>query len=429
MTHQPIRPALNFAHATVLQDWFLPMTRALEKVRFSDAALSALPTQEFILSGCLRQLLGSRSLRDYLQTLFHQDANLTAPPIARSTWADALASESRCRILRDALSHLVVHAQENLHDRLAHVVGLANREVIATDATYLSESSHYAPVYPQEGGTDNQKGHMVLSHYDLRKGIPLSGAVRTQSLGEMRVLKEVAAQSLSCLRRRGAIHVVDRAFIDGRFWDDRFKLDACSVITRMKSVLKYTVGKDHTVLTCPSNDGVLFDQQIALQSSQGTWRLIGFRGPDGEQYEYLTNDLSLLPGVVAFLYHRRWDKEKYYDSFKNDLAATQAWGKAAQAIEQQSLLGMVTVILTTLFLQRRQLELKRTEPDSTQKFKHGAKQNRHDQSALGVMLRATWIHLSKITRQVWRFLKNCFSYKHDPALYQRQLAPLLRQYL
>lgn len=37
-----------------------------------------------------------------------------------------------------------------------------------------------------------------------------------------------------------AIHVVDRAFIDGRFWDQQFKLYRSTVITRMKSVLKYT---------------------------------------------------------------------------------------------------------------------------------------------------------------------------------------------
>ena len=74
------RPRFDFAQATVLQDWFFPMTCALDRVRFSDAALSALPMAAFILSGCLRQLLGARSLRDYLQTLFHLDASLTLPP-------------------------------------------------------------------------------------------------------------------------------------------------------------------------------------------------------------------------------------------------------------------------------------------------------------------------------------------------------------
>jgi hypothetical protein len=43
--------------------------------------------------------------------------------------------------------------------------------------------------------------------------------------------------------------------------------------------------------------------------------------------------------------------------------------------------------------------------------------------------RAFYARLSKITRQVWRFLKNCFHQKHSLLLYQRQLKPLLQRYL
>ena len=49
------------------------------------------------------------------------------------------------------------------------------------------------------------------------------------------------------------------------------------------------------------------------------WRLIGFEHPDGSFYEYLTNDLCLEPGVVAFLYLRRWDEEKLFDDIKTIL--------------------------------------------------------------------------------------------------------------
>lgn len=423
------RRRLKFADATVLQDWFAPMSRALDGVRFSDAQLSALPMGSFILSGCLRQLLDARSLRDFLQTLFHQDASLSLPPFARSTWADALASPTRARVLCEALGGLVTQAQSLLPDRLALVPGLGKRSVIATDATYLAESSHYGAVYPREGGQDNKKGHMVLSHYDVRKGIPLCATTQTQSFGEMRVLKTAAAQEQSCLRTRNAIHVVDRAFIDGTFWDQHLQRYRSTMITRMKSSLLYTLTKENEVLACTSNQGVLFDRQISLNCSKEAWRLIGFRAPDGIDYEYLTNDLGLLAGVVAFLYHRRWDKEKYYDSFKNDLAGTQAWGKSANAIEQQALMGMVTVILTQLFLQRRQQDLERSTPDSTQQAKHKAKQKQHSESSLGIALRASWMHLSKITRQLWRFLRNCFAYAHEPALYRRQLEPLLRGYI
>ena len=87
---------------------------------------------------------------------------------------------------------------------------------------------------------DNQKGHMLLSHFDVRHGITLTVTTETRSLGEMRVLKREESNGLNWLRTKRAIHVVDRAFIDGRFWDQRFKLYGSTVITRMKSVLKYS---------------------------------------------------------------------------------------------------------------------------------------------------------------------------------------------
>lgn len=419
-----------FTSGTVLEEWFSPMAKVLDKCRFSDAPFKALPIMPFILSGCLRQILASHSLREYVQTLFHLDTERTQTPVARSTWSDALASGKRRDVLREAVALLVELARTTLPDRLSHVEGIGSREVIATDATYQTESAHYAPNYPNVGGgEDNQKGHMLLSHFDVRHGIALTVTTETRSLGEMRVLKREESKGLNWLRTKRAIHVVDRAFMDGLFWDQRFKLYASTVITRMKSVLKYSLVKENPVAINDSNEGVLYDSSVTLQSSRGQWRLIGFRSPEGICYEYLTNDQELLPGVVAFLYHRRWDKEKYYDCFKNDLAGSKAWGKSPAAIEQQALLGIVTSILTRLFLIRRQADLALAQPDATQNKKHQKKRASYSQSDKGVSLRALWQNLSKISRQVWRFLKNCFSYQHEQGLYARQLEPLLRCYL
>ena len=113
---------------------------------------------------------------------------------------------------------LVELARNTLPDWLAHAEGIGSREVIATDATYQSESAHYAPRYPKlDGGDDNQKGYVLLSHFDVRHGIALDVTTETRSLGEMRVLKREESNGLTGLRMKRAIHLVDRAFIDGRF--------------------------------------------------------------------------------------------------------------------------------------------------------------------------------------------------------------------
>ncbi|NOY72297.1 MAG: transposase [Gammaproteobacteria bacterium] len=241
---------------------------------------------------------------------------------------------------------------------------------------------------------------MMLSHFDLRAGIPLAATIQTQSMGEILVFKQDELAANSWLRVRNAIHVVDRAFIDTRYWNQRFRTYRSTVITRMKSMMTLNQGDVH-------------------------WRLVGFLCPDGEEYEYLINDLTLEPGVIAFLYHRRWDKEKYYDTFKNDLAGAKAWGKSPIAIEQQALMGIATVLLTRLFLQRRQKDLQLEKPDSTQDRKHQIKQDQTYFSSVGIAYRAFWTQLSKITKQVWRFLKSCFLQEHRLAFYQRQLKPLL----
>jgi hypothetical protein len=124
-----------FLTGTVLDEWFSPMATILEKSRFSDAIFKTIPMATFIMSGCLRQILDASSLREYIQTLFHFDANQSIAPIARATWSDALASPVRRDILRPAVVQLVELARNSLPDLLAHVEGIGSREVIATDAT------------------------------------------------------------------------------------------------------------------------------------------------------------------------------------------------------------------------------------------------------------------------------------------------------
>ncbi len=452
----PHRRADSLTHAllqdTVLEDWFEPMQQAFEKVRYSDRMFQAFPMISFALLGGLRQLLCIDTLREQVQSLFHCDVNAEQVPVARSTWSDAMGSRMRREVLRQAIAQLVAFAQTTLGDKLVGIEGVGQRPVLAIDATYQAESSHYARVLPAEGGDDNQKGHMVLTYYDLRRGIPVNVKTETASMGEMRVLKGDDSEAVDWSRIRRAIYVVDRAFIDATYWDERKRSLQTTVITRMKSTLVYTHTEAREVTALPCNEKVLSDQVIALQSAKQPWRLIEWRSPEGITYEYLTNDFSLEPGVVAFLYYRRWDEEKYFDNFKNDLANAKAWGKSPVAIEQQALIALMTYVLTQLFLQRRYKDLELPHGDQTQARKHAQKVEhyleQHAEEAhrepppamwdpdeeppelkLYDAYRAFYAQLSKITRQAWRFLKHCFREKHSLLLYQRQLKPLLLRYL
>ena len=55
-------------------------------------------------------------------------------------------------------------------------------------------------------------------------------------------------------------------------------------------------------------------------------RLIQYADPEtGECYQFLTTDLELRPGVIAWLYLLRWRIEKVFDTSKNKLEETKAW--------------------------------------------------------------------------------------------------------
>lgn len=413
---------------TVLEEWFRPMQKALDKVRYSRERFFTLTAEFFILLGCLRQLQGTKIMRDQIQSLFDTDDYADKVPLARSTWSDALANPHRTEILREAVQILVAEARNELPDRFAGIKELGTRPIYAIDATYQDESSHYQASYPHEGGTDNRKGHMTLTTYDMRAGIAVDSNTETTSIDEMRFVKEVWNASW-WTSQKNAIYVVDRAFIEARYWDQRKTSVNATVITRMKSTFKYQALEQLYIAADPVNEGVVSDLLIQLKSSKDVWRLIRFIAPDGNEYEYLSNDFALTPGMIAFLYHRRWDEEKYFDNYKTDMANSKAWGKSPVAIEQQALLGLVTHLLMRLFLHKKGKELGLEEDHQTQQKRHNKKETDYIVNWKGNYNRAFFIKLSKITKQAWRFVKNSFLKKSSLRLYERKLRPALMAYL
>ncbi|MEY4591036.1 MAG: hypothetical protein RL497_3112, partial [Pseudomonadota bacterium] len=143
----------------------------------------------------------------------------------------------------------------------------------------------------------------------------------------MRIQKNNYEQTIDWSNQKNAIYVVDRGFIDGAYWQKRKEENNATVITRYKSTLNFVEKTHRTTAQKACNECVIADTEIALACADGaTWRLIKWRAPNGLLMRYLTNDLHLEPGVIAFLYYRRWDEEKYFDTFKNDLAGAKAWG-------------------------------------------------------------------------------------------------------
>jgi len=104
-------------------------------------------------------------------------------------------------------------------------------------------------------------------------------------------------------------------------------------------------------------------------------------------------------------------------------------GKSRECLEQQSLLAMASYILMQLFIDKKSIDLGMPHGDTTQKLKHHAKKSNDIKDHIGITHRAFYNVLSKVTRQMWRFLKSCFARKSSPALYENPFKPLLERYL
>jgi hypothetical protein len=312
----------NLTSDTVWGELLRPAMRALETVRYPARRFRVLSMADFLALGVLRQVQRWPALREQVQAVLHLAADaVEKPPLARSTWSDALASPERRAVLEAAWPALLAYAQTVLPDRLREVPGLGRRPVYGLDGTYQPESAHYPRRTPREGGTDNPKGHGLLTVYDLRRGCATDVWVETRSAHELTCLRDYDRHTTEAVTRvKNGLWVVDRGLIDARFWDAKKAKLGSTMITRMKDDLVVDHATAQPVAATPVNQGVVSDERIRLRSSPADWRRITVETDAAEVVCFLTNELDLAPGVVAFLYLRRWDTEKCFDTWKNDFA-------------------------------------------------------------------------------------------------------------
>jgi len=311
-------------------------------------------------------------------------------------------------VLTAAWPALVTHAQAVLPDRLREIPGLGRRPVYAVDVTYQPESAHYPRRTPRKGGTDNPKGHGLLSVYDLRLGCATDVWVETRSAHELTCLRDYDRHSPAALTGdKNGLWVVDLAFVDARLWDAKKDKLQCTMITRWKDNLAVDRATAHPVAATPVNHGVVSDERIALRSSSAVWRRITVKTDAAEEVGFLTHELDLAPGVLAFLYLRRWDTEKCFDTWKNDFARGTRVGRPSQRHRKPGPAGPLHPSLG-----------RHVAPQPHGRWGIGdekalAKQDLRRAEALGEdapppSTAIVYRYPSKISRQVLRFLKHVF---------------------
>ena len=305
--------------------------------------------EDFLRLGFLRTLSQAQSGRDFIQ----HHAEVFDQTLARASFFDTLHSERRVRLLAELSDQLYAQqAPDTGQDLLAPFPELADRPVWAVDGHKIQHACHAL-----RDAKHRQVAPNTLYLLCLHSGL-LFNLATVQGDGryhhEMPIFRNAwqQFQSRSSSPASSPLVVADPAFIDHAFWERQRELKQAGalMITRAKENL---APQDHQARAFdaqdPVNRGVDSDWRVTFKGKQ-VMRLIQYADPEtGTCYQFLTTDMTLRPGVVAWLYLLRWRIEKVFDTAKNKFQETKAWATGKAARESQAHFLALTHNLLVLF--------------------------------------------------------------------------------
>jgi hypothetical protein len=344
---------------------------------------------DWVALGLQRALHESPTGRGFLQT---HGADLAFCP-TYSHYFHTLKSARRLQLLQELNGRLSDRLRETLPDELAGFPQLDNFDLYAGDGHWHQAASH-DPIIDEKTFATGHFYVLNLRHRTL--GRLATGQGKKEH--DMHVLKRLTKETL----RQGApvgrqvLYVWDKAAIDFQFWHHLKTTAGIYFISLEKENMTLTVmghkAWDHAD---PLNHGVLQDELVGTRNGV-LLRRVTCQAPDtGEIRVFLTTEMTLPPGLIAHLYHRRWQIEKVFDCLKNKLNEKKSWGVSPTAKAAQG----EFLCLTHNLLRRMEEELARQEkvinqPDRTRRTKRLAQQKLVTQQA-GRLWPSTWDTLQK----------------------------------
>jgi hypothetical protein len=352
---------IDTSDKTVYNEFFAPLHEAYSNCE-SGYSCDEFTDNDYLESGVSRVIGKEKSGRGYVLQRFLSDF-LT---VKVATFFKALRSKRRLKMLSE-VSELIIDDIRNRSaaedDPFIEYEDLKKFAVYASDGVEINPSIHDDKTFGRKWNTkhifsinlrNNATSHIALSVPDELK----------KKEHEIKTLKRAGSQKLRMREKKGikVIHVYDRAIIDYRFLYN-MKQSSGIYFTTLQKSKKDRAGNDKTWILCENiwdkhdkrNKSIISDEMIELGGFQ--YRRIKLRHPNGKTWPIITNEFSLEPGVIAFLYVKRWDIEKRYDEFKNGFLENRAWAKTDTAKEQQALFMTTTLNLILLF----EMKLKKEE--------------------------------------------------------------------
>jgi len=309
--------------------------------------------KDFLEVGVSRVLSACQSGRDLLQRL----ALMRDGTPGRSNFFESLKSKRRLRMVEDVGERLRHKCSGALPDVLAQFSELDEFDVYAGDGHSHEHASHDEPV---------NGGKLCVTHLytrNLRNGwmthLDLCAVKEKGNHHDMAVLKSLPPAVLrqGAKRRRKVIYGYDRAAIDFEQWNKWKQGYGIYFISRTKETVILSHQQCREVdRTNAINTNVHSDEIVTAATSKHPLRRIVFWDVlESVSYEFLTNEMTLPPGLIAHIYKMRWEIEKSFDEFKNKLQETKAWASSENAKRLQA--HLICLAENLLLLLRHYLEI------------------------------------------------------------------------
>jgi hypothetical protein len=316
------------AAGSLAEHFFAPVLNLLPGARHTRDC-PAVSDRQWLLCGISRAVEDQKSGRAFLQKF----AALSDFCPERSTFFESLKSPRRLSLCRELNAALCRSAARTLPDPFAQYPALRDFDLQAGDGHFHAAASHDPR---DKNGTKWAPGHVYM--LNLRSGLLRhldAGDTMRRKEHELRLLKRMDWDALrgGAPAGRKVITVYDRACLDFTFWHKAKMEHGLYFISRPKENMNLQRGGYHPVKKEePVNAGIISDEQVAPATHMRHLRRITWENPeDGEKWEFLTNELTLEPGHIVYLYLRRWKIEKTFDELKNKLEERKAWASRHEA--------------------------------------------------------------------------------------------------
>jgi IS4 transposase len=195
-----------------------------------------------------------------------------------------------------------------------------------------------------------QKGALKL-HFTLDHAgyLPAAMVITTGKYSELIVARRQRWET-------GTVLLFDRGFVDFG-WFHRLTESGVWFITRVKKDMPHQIVDSQRV----DNSGeVIMDERIRMTGKRTRkkypmlLRKVTIEKPNGEQFEFLTNNTTLAPSTIALAYKDRWEIENFFRILKQNLKIKSFLSTSPNAVWTQIWTAVIAMLLV------RYLQMKAT---------------------------------------------------------------------